>query len=98
MAGEEPLAPKEETLQETNRIDPNGPPQPVHNPSGSRMALTTLGCLTVGGIFFGLCGIATTRTAGVTRSSQLKWEERDRQIEAAYQQDQAADAKDAAHE
>jgi hypothetical protein len=62
------------------------------------MAITTLGCLTIGGIFFVLCGFTTTHTAGVTRSSQLKWEERDRQIEAAYQQDQAVEAKDAANE
>jgi hypothetical protein len=106
MPNEDPLSPEEKLLTEADCIDPNGPPQPATGPHWARGAVTTLGCLTVGGILFGMCGITQSRTMGSMRSSKLKWEERERQIEAAIQKDRSAgeDAKpaaadkDAAHE
>lgn len=106
MANEEKLPPEEELQKEAGRIDPNGPPQPATGPNWVRGAVTAVGCLTVGGILFAVSGLTPGRTAGATRSSKLKWEERDRQIEAAYQKDQAkvegepagSNEKDAVHE
>ena len=92
MPDEEPRVPQEELLKETAGVDPNGSPQPVKGPSWVRGAVTTVGCLTVGGVLFSTCGLTTDRTMGATRSSKLKWEERDRQIEAAFQKDQNAGA------
>jgi hypothetical protein len=105
MANEEKLPPEEE-LQKEAGIDPNGPPQPATGSNWVRGAVTAVGCLTVGGILFAVSGLTPGRTMGSTRSSKLKWEERDRQIEAAYQKDQAGaevkpaelNEKDAAHE
>jgi hypothetical protein len=106
MPNEENLSPEEESLPEASNIDPNGPPQPATGPHWVRGAITTVGCLTVGGILFAMAGLTPVATRGSTRSSKLKWEERDRQIEAAFQKDQAEESakpiassdEDATHE
>ena len=107
MPNEEPLSPQEESLPEANRVDPNGPPRPAQGPNWVRGAITTVGCLAVGGVLFSMCGVTANRTPGATRSSKLKWEERERQIDEAIQKDQndggdvnstASSDKDVMHE
>ena len=94
MPNEEPLSPQEESLPEANGIDPNGPPQPEKGPKWVRGAVTTVGCLTVGGVLFSMSGTTPLRTGGVMPASQLKWENRDGQGKEAPQKDQNAEEDD----
>jgi hypothetical protein len=87
----------EELLGEANcvdakRVDPNGPPVPVKSSNSIEKTIVAVGCVTIGGILFSTCGVFEGRTMGATRSAQLKWEERDRQIEEAFQKDQQDNA------
>jgi hypothetical protein len=88
MPNEESLSPQDESLPEANHVDPNGPPRPAQGPNWVGGVITTVGCLAVGGVLFSMCGLTPARTMGSTRSSKLKWEERDRQIDEAIQKDQ----------
>jgi hypothetical protein len=107
MSNDEIFSSENGQMPEVSRIDPNGPPRPEKTPSGARKAVTVIGCLTVGGILFTMCGIQSGRTAGAMRSTRLEWEQRERQIDEAQQQDQNAGGeakscsspdRDAAHE
>jgi hypothetical protein len=71
-----------------------GPPEPVPEAGWSirNTATTTLTLLAIGGAIFGVLGLATTPCMGANRSSRLRWEQRDREIQEAWIQEQASSA------
>jgi hypothetical protein len=70
--------------------DPNGAPQPVKKGDPVLSLIATLGVIAVAvGGTLGVSFMTTTHTAGATRSAKLQWEERQRLIEEAQQQELA---------
>ncbi len=74
------------------RSDPYGSPEPVREGAG---VLSTL-AVVVAGILFVMVACPMTSTSGATRSARLQWEERERLIDTAVQeQDTPVDAEPA---
>lgn len=70
-------------------VDPNGPPLPApRSPAGS--ALRT-GCFVLAGgaVAALILPVFCSGTMGATRSSRLQWQERERQVEEAFQREHA---------
>ncbi|MCE9553365.1 MAG: hypothetical protein K8T91_08305 [Planctomycetes bacterium] len=78
----EPLPDDEPSLDPA--FDPTGPPEPVTSSGwASRVTKGLVAFGAAGTTLFFLLGNAVTPCMGATRSSRLKWEERERQIDAA---------------
>jgi len=70
--------------------DSTGPPRPVPKGDPVLNLITTVGVSTVaiGGVMFAMSAL-TSPCRGATRSAKLQWEQRQLQVEQAYQQELA---------
>lgn len=76
--------------------DASAAPQPVKKGDPVMSLIATLGVVGVAiGGTLGVCFMTTTHTAGATRSAKLKWEQRERLIQQAQEQEQAAPCPEA---
>ena len=67
--------------------DPSGPPRPVKKrPFQFTLRSLMLGTMASAGVFYVLSRNETSNCCGATRSSRLKWQERQLEIEQAEQQ------------
>lgn len=65
-------------------------PQPVQDGAATLgRAFTVVTAVALGGAIFGLLGLVCTPCMGATRSARLRWQERDKEIESAWQQERA---------
>jgi hypothetical protein len=81
----------EPVLAQSVSPDECGPPEPVLEAGWSlHNTVTTLTLLAIGGVIFGVLGLASSPCRGATRSSRLRWEQRDREIQEAWSQEQAS--------
>jgi hypothetical protein len=94
MQNEESLPRPEEEKLAAQMPDPSGPPQPVEqgDPVLSLITAVGVGLVALGGLMLPAF-VSTGHTAGATRSAKLHWESRGRQIEQAFQEEQACAAK-----
>ncbi len=73
--------------------DPSGPPVPVkRHPFQFTLRSMMLGVAACGGVFYVLSQNNLSTCAGATRSSRLKWQERQLEIEAAERELQSESA------
>ena len=74
-------------------LDPSGPPVPVkRHPFQFTLRSLMLGVAACGGVFYVLSQNNFSTCAGATRSSRLKWQERQLEIEAAERELQSESA------
>ena len=90
---DESVTPVEESLAEA-MPDPAAPPLPVtaEDPALRAIGVAGVVLVTVGGLLLPL-SVATSSTAGATRSAKIKWEERHTELRQAMADEQAAPSR-----
>ncbi|MBN1492409.1 MAG: hypothetical protein JXA69_21025 [Phycisphaerae bacterium] len=88
----EPLSEQTSINPDDAAAPPDGPqPMPRNGPKHTLLRIVAL-TVAIGGVFYVLASATVGQTRGATRSTQLKFEQRQRQIDEAVRKDAAAEA------